>query len=203
MSSDYYTSPTTVGIIVVSDDIGVARMGRKDVLNFMTGIRFKKGLQAVEDKVNPTSELIKMYQKIFDVNGKQHVLIEDETFINKFSGAYSKYSDGYSKHDFAMLKEKYGIDEVLFVNASYGLLVKYEDYLGFVEIGKAGFCQIGAQIVDINNRKLKYRSKNMRYKKMERKWDSGGNYAYLEDTIWEAIMLAAKVERQAMLAIGN
>jgi len=30
-----------------------------------------KGLRAVQDNVNPTSELIKMYQKIFDVNGKQ------------------------------------------------------------------------------------------------------------------------------------
>jgi len=203
MNSGYYESPTTVGIIVVSDDIGVARMGNQGALTFVTSTRFMKGLRAVQDNVNPTSELVKMYQKIFDMNGKQHVLIEDETFINKFSGTF-KYSNGYSKRDFAMLKEKYGIDEILFVKASYGLLVKYGQYSRVVaEIGKAGFCQINAQIVDINSRKLKYRSSNIRYKKMTRKWDSSGNYAYLEENIWEAIVLTAKIERQAMLAIGN
>ncbi len=68
----------------------------------------------------------------------------------KFKG---EKADGkkYPTYDFSSYKNKYGIDELLFVNVNYGFMISY---YGMIETGKAAYTGITTQIIDLNDQHL-------------------------------------------------
>lgn len=202
MSSGYYQSPTTVGILIISNDIDMARTGSQGLLDYAItpGNRFIEGLETVEEDVEPTADITMLYQKIFEVNDKKYILIEsDEVFLQRMPRS-NKSGKKYSKYNFAALKSKYNIDELLFVDVKHGLLVSY---YGFIELEKTGYCNIVSEIINIDDSTVNYRNINLRTAKMQGKWNSGEDYSVLKAAILKAIELAIKEEKRVMLQTGG
>jgi len=197
MNPEYYKAPTKVGVLVISHDIDMARTGSQGLLDYAItpGNRFIEGLETVEDDVEPTEDITTMYQKIFEGNGKEYVLIEPEDPFREGIPRSGKSGKKYSQYNFAELKSTYGIDEVLFVRVNHGLLVSY---YGFIELEKTGYCNILSEIINIDDSSVSYRNVNLKTSKMQGKWNGGENYAYLRAAIWKAVEIAIKEERRAM-----
>jgi len=187
--------PTTVGILVVSNRISVAKSGRQGIIVSATtkGNRFKDALYTVEANItDPTDELIEIYRETFDTIGKQYFFIEDKINLDDFPSTFTR-DKRYSTYDYSSLKEKYDINEFLLVTLDYGLLVNYN---GLIETGKHGYCKIISKLINLHNNKVLYRGRNIGSEKLEGVWNSGRNYNYpfLEKAI--KIMLASGLEEE-------
>jgi len=196
MSGEYYKAPTTIGILVISQDIDMARTGSQGLLDYAVtpGNRFIEGLETIEDDVEPKATITNVYEKVFEANGKKYIVIDDEVFLNRMARS-GKSGKKYSEYNFATLKEKYNIDELLFVKLRHGLMVSY---YSFIELDKTGYCNIVSEIVNIDDSSVSFRNVNLRTAKMEGKWNGGENYSYLKEAILKATELAVEEEQRAM-----
>lgn len=191
-SSKQEQLPITTGILVVSDGISLVRaQGYWERL--VTEVkRFENALQSIEANVDPTAELYKMYQETFEENDRQYVLIEDKFSTDDFPKTFT-YNNAYSRYDVSKVKEKYDIDELLFIKLEYGLLV---NYYSVAVIGKKGYCQIYSEIINLKNNKLRHRKLNKQYAALDGKWNEGENYANLEKAVKDATTFVMQKERQ-------
>lgn len=199
MTNNQPKEPTTVGILIVSNDISVAKSGRQGIIvsAVTKGNRFKDALNTVEANItDPKAELIEIYRETFDTIGKQYFFIEDEINLDDFPSTFT-YDKRYSTHDYSSLKEKYDIDEFLLVTLDYGLLVNYH---GLIETGKDGYCKIISKLINLHNNKVLYRGRNMGSERLEGVWNSGRdyNYPFLEKAIKIMLVSALEEEREKL-----
>jgi len=184
-SSNQEQLPTTTGILIVSDGVNLATSYNPELRKWADREReyFKGILQPIEVVVNPTAELYEMYQETFEANGKQYLIIEENFSTDDFPKTFT-YDKRYSRYDVSRVKEKYDIDELLFVKLDYGLWVGH--------FSDQGYCRIYSEIINLKNKKLRYRKPNTKRVALDGKWDEDTNYPHLKKAVKNAITLHEK-----------
>lgn len=154
LSSEYWQKPTKVGILLNAGQPTKFKEGSQGLLDMAvtSGDKYKEALDLIGQKIHPKEELVTLYSEILKAKGKEVVLI-DEKFDPKTAKFKGEKAEGkkYATYDFASYKNKYGIDELLFVNVNYGFMISY---YGMIETGKMAYTGITTQIVDLNDQHL-------------------------------------------------
>ena len=91
----------------------------------------------------------------------------------------------YPKSDFRSMKEKYNVDEILFIKVhNYGLLLVYS---GVLLATKKGHTLIDTQIIDLKNNSLLQQNRFETNTGIKGDWTSGGDYKNLQTAIQTTI----------------
>ena len=187
LNQKFYNS-RKVGVIIQVDSIGTARTGSQGLLDvaLTQGNKYREPLHAIESKVNPTNSLTREISSILKSKNKQFIVITDEIIykdLPKFTPP--EYSDRkYFKKDLNAIKAKYKVDEVLYLNAKYGLLISY---YGLIEIGRQGYLNISNAIVDLDDNSLLSQNTISSTANITGKWNDGPAYDNLKNSIQEAV----------------
>jgi hypothetical protein len=197
LSKEYWNKPSKVGLFVNVNDPAKFRKGSQGLLDLAltSGDKYAPPLLKVNEKLNPKDSLVNMYTNILSVKGKEVVLISD-TFnaktAEKFKGTKvdgKKYSD----YDFTYLKNKYGVDEVLFVNLNWGLMISY---YGMIEIGRESFCYFDTRLVNTTDNSLYLANDNSKYTMLKGKWDVKPEYENVVSTVKISLNEAIETEKE-------
>ena len=141
LSADYWTKTSKVGIMVNVNPAAKFRQGSQGLLDLAltSGDKYQPVLANIDKTMNPQQDLINMYTEILKSKGKEVILIDekfDAKTAPKFDKSNADKSKKYSNYDFRALKSKYGVDEVLFVNVNYGMMISY---YSMIETGRAAY----------------------------------------------------------------
>jgi hypothetical protein len=98
----------------------------------------------------------------------------------------------YSKKDFRDLKAALNVDEVMYINVKYGLLVSY---YGLIELEKDGYVNVVTETVDLSDNSLLQQDNFQTVAKMDGNWKKGEDYENLRNAIQGAINNAATAIR--------
>lgn len=195
LSANYFKSPQKVGLIIETEKISASRFGSQALLEFALtlGKKFKGALDTVEPKIIPTEDLVSLYTGIYSKKGKDLVRLYD-TIHTKTAKKFEKPASTnkkYSKIDIRYLKHKYNVDEVLLVEISYGIMVKY---YSVIELAKYGYANIHSSIIDLKDNSLMYSGDSDSLIKLEGNWNMPPNYKFLENAIAAAIKSSIELE---------
>jgi hypothetical protein len=186
LNQEFYNTKK-VGIILQVDSIGMARAGGQGILDMALtpGNRFTEPLKKVEPKFNLNEILKSEITNILNTKNKQFQFIEqkiDFQNLTKFEKPNSEKK--YSKKDFRNLKVSNNVDEILFVNVKYGILVSYS---GFIEVDKNGYVNITTEVIDLNDNSLMQQENFQTVAKMNGNWKKGEDFENLTNSIQNAI----------------
>ncbi|AUP79239.1 hypothetical protein [Flavivirga eckloniae] len=195
LSDNYYTNQKKVGVVYLIDSIRVYREGSQGLLDvaLTPGKRFKEPLQIVDKKINPTNEIKGLYEGIFSAKGKPLKEIQFDYDVKKLK-KFEKPSSSkkkYHKYDLRSLKDK-GVDELLIVSVSYGLLVSY---YGMIETGKKGNSHIASEIIDLTDNSIVFKGYSDSVEKIKGKWKTPPEYENLANSISNAISKTINLEK--------
>lgn len=167
----------------------MAKAGSQGLLDiaFTPGSRFKKPLRSIEPKLNFKNTLKIEISKLLTSKNKAFAFIEenfDYKALKKF-GQKGTETKKFSKKDFRTLKKEHNVDEILYLNARYGLLVQY---YGFIEIGKQGYTNITTEIIDLEDNSLLQRERIFNTENIKGSWKKGNeNYDNMKNAIQKSI----------------
>lgn len=155
LSQDYWQKPTKVGVFVNVGQPTKFKEGSQGLLDMAvtSGDKYKEALDLIGQKIQPKGELIDLYTNALKSKGKE-VIIIDENFDSKTAVKFKgEKVEGkkYPTYDFSSYKTKYGIDELLFVDVSYGFMISY---YGMIETGKFAYTGATTQIIDMQGHHL-------------------------------------------------
>lgn len=195
LSADYFQSEKKVGIIQITNDINIFKEGSQGLLDMALtpGNKYREPLDIVDKEINPKIIISELYQEIYNVNNKPLQIIDDTidfTNLEKFQKPESE-KDFY-KFDIRYLKTKHNIDELLFVYVNYGLLISY---YGFIETGRAGYCQVSSEIINLDDNSLIYKNQSISKEAMKGKWKTPPLYENLKNSIKKAIDSSIQLEK--------
>lgn len=187
MKNNFYSNSKKLGIIYITDNIGIYKAGAQGLLDMAItpGDRFKEPLMIVDKTVNPTKQIESLFKENLISKNKDFIVLDyiyDPSNLGKFEqpeGSKIKYH----KYDLRDLKNK-GIDELLIINTKYGLLVSY---YGMIETGKSGYCRIDTEIIDLNDNSIIQKSLIDASEKINGQWKTPPKYENLENAIGAAI----------------
>lgn len=186
ISQQFYNNKK-VGIILQVDSISVAKAGSQGLLDMAIahGSRFKEPLQKVAPKIEISQPLKNQITKILQAKNKQFTFVEDKVDYNSLLDFEKTNSDKkYSKKDFRKFKLANNVDEILYINVRYGLLVSY---YGVIETGKQGYSNINTEIVDLDDNSLLQRETIQTMSTIDGNWKDGDDYANLKTAIQNAV----------------
>ena len=170
LSAEYWQKPTKVGILINDNPPAKFKEGSQGLLDMAvtSGDKYQEALNLIGKNIHPKEELTNIYSEIFKSKGKEIIIIDekfDHKTAKKFSGEKAE-GKKYSSYDFSDLKAKYGVDEILFVNANYGFMISY---YGMIETGKMAHAAIDTKIIDLNDQHLIMANQNFKNEVLK-KW---------------------------------
>jgi len=171
LSPDFYSSESKVGVILVTNEIGILQSGSRGALDLLLtqGKKYKEPLEAIDSKVNPKTKFEKLHLELLKSKGKNVTIVDrefDESQFEKF--VKPDKSKNYFKKDIRSLKDKYKVDELMIASISYGLNI---NYYGMIETGKGGYTHIATHIIDLNDNSIIYKTDSWGNGKLGKKWD--------------------------------
>jgi hypothetical protein len=187
MNKNFYNS-TKVGIILNVDSISFAKAGGQGLLDMALtpGNKYTEPLKTVEPFVKPTEKVKNEIEKILGSKNKQFEFINEKIDFETMK-KFEKPSSGgnYYKRDLRELKAKYNVDELMIVNAKYGILVTY--IKGLIEAKREGYSNINTSIVNLNDNSLLFQDNTKSLQKIQGEWKTPPNYDNLKNAIQVAI----------------
>jgi predicted small secreted protein len=129
-----------------------------------------------------------------DDKGKEVVLITD-TFDAKTAKKYDGIKvEGkkYSNYNFTYLKNKYNVDELLFVNLKWGVMISY---YSMIETGREGFCYFDTRLVNTSDNSLHLSNNNSQFSIIKGKWNVEPEYENAVSNIKIALDKAIEIEK--------
>jgi hypothetical protein len=194
LSPDYYSSESKLGLILVTNEIGILQSGQRGAIDVLLtkGNKYKEPLEAVDKKVNPKNKFEKLHMGLLKLKGKNASIVAkkfDESQFEKF--AKPDKNKKYFSKDIRALKDKYQVDELMITSISYGLNI---NYYGMIEAGKGGYSHIVSQIIDLNDNSIIYKSESWGNGKLGKKWDNPP-FEPLRIAVASAIQQSIEVER--------
>ena len=186
INQQFYNSKK-VGVIVQVDSISMAKAGGQGLLDMAltSGNRFTEPLKSVEPKFNVQENIKNEIAAILKSKNKQFEFLDlklNYKGLDKFEKPNSDTK--YSKKDFRNLKTTTNVDEILYLNVKYGLLVSYS---GMIEISKQGYVLISSELVDLNDNSLLQQETFQSVANIKGNWKKGDDYENLSNSIQEAI----------------
>lgn len=197
LSDNYYSNQKKVGVIYLIDSIGVYKEGAQGLLDMAltSGNRFKEPLSIIDKKINPNEDIKDLYRQLFKTKGKTLEEIDFDYDIEKLTKFEKPSSDKkFHKYDLRFLKDK-GIDELLIIDAQYGLLVSY---YGMIETGKMGNCRIDAEIIDLSDNSIIFKDFSNSVEKIKGDWKTPPEYENLSNSISTAIKKTIELEKSKL-----
>ena len=194
LKQEFYNNKK-VGIILQVDSIGMAKAGGQGLLDMALtpGNRFTEPLKKVEPKFNVKETLKAEITSILKEKNKDFVFIEQRLDYKNMIQFNKPNSDKkYSKKDFRDLKAALNVDEVMYINVKYGLLVSY---YGLIELEKDGYVNVVTETVDLSDNSLLQQDNFQTVAKMDGNWKKGEDYENLRNAIQDAINNAATAIR--------
>jgi len=187
ISSKFY-NPTKVGIIVDIDTIRFSKTGNQGFIDMALtpGNKYTEPLKTIDPFVNPTTKIKNELYNLLESKYKKFEFINEDVNIeelNKFEKPANSEGKFYNK-DLRGLKAKYNVDEIMFVNVSYGLLVQY---YGFMELNRFGYSVINSIIVNLDDNSLLFRDRTYNSQIINGEWKTPPNYDNLKNSIQTAI----------------
>lgn len=187
LNQNLYSNGNKMGVIVRVSDITVAQIGSRGLLDIALtpGNRFKEPLAKIDSTFDFKNEIKAEVNAMLAGKGKNYEFLPDTIAWNSIGNfrAPSESKLNYADLDFRPLKERYGVDEILFVDVHYGLAV---GYYGMIETGKDGFATIRAEVVRLSNNSLLVREHIDSYGKMKGNWKKD-EYDNLRNAIMKAM----------------
>lgn len=196
MNSEYFQKPSKVGIFVNVNDPQKFREGSQGLLDLAvtSGDKYQPLLDLVKKEINFKNELINIYTETLKARGKEVVVI-DEKFDPKTAEKYKgdkEESKKYFNYDMRYLKEKYGVDDVVFVNVNWGVMISY---YSMVETGRTGYASISNRVINLKDNSLYFSNDNSQVDVIKGKWNTPPNYDNAKGRIQEAVNKAIEVEK--------
>jgi hypothetical protein len=199
LSQDYFQSKKKVGLLLRVNKISKMRAGSQGLLDLAltSGDKFKIPLDTVERRIKANEKFTNLYTSIFSAKNKKLIILSEnvkdslEKNLKKFVKPENAQGKKYYQYDMRFLKEKYGIDELLVSNVSYGILVSY---YSMIEIGKNGQTLVNTVIVNLDDNSLLYANPSSAVTEIKGKWNVAP-YESLEKSIDESINLATIQEQ--------
>lgn len=109
----------------------------------------------------------------------------------KFSGNKAE-GKKYATQDFRYLKNKYQVDEVLFVNLNWGALISY---YSMIETGRSGYANFDTKLINTADNSLIFANNSVNMVPIKGKWNVGPEYQNAVGTIKEALDKGAETEK--------
>ncbi len=191
MNKQFYNSKK-VGVVLEVSNIGMAKSGSQGLLDMALtpGDRFKEPLQKIEKKIHLKDTLQQKIARILGSRNKAFVFLPDGTnYENLPDFSKPKSKKKFPKKDFRSLKGDNEIDEVLYINVKYGLLVSY---YGVIETGKQGYVNLTTQIIDLTDNSFLQAQTNQTVADIKGNWKSGADYENLKNAIQSAVRSSMK-----------
>lgn len=189
MNQQFYNTKK-VGVIIQTDSIGIFKSGGQGLLDIALtpGDRFREPLKSVEKQIMLNNILKNEVSSILQSKNKSFIIIDDKLDFQKFKKFESQdKSKKYFKKDIRELKEKYNVDEILYLNAKHGLLVSY---YGMVEIGKEGYADFQTYIFDLNDNSILLSNSIAEKSSIDGNWKKGENFENLKNSINSSVKKA-------------
>lgn len=198
LSNDYLNKPSKVGIWVNVSPATKYRDGSQGLLDLAltSGDKYEPPLKLATEKLNPKENLLQLYSDLLTSKGKEVVIINDEfdrknaTRIKSAEKAYDNKK--YFSYDLKNLKEKYGVDEVLFVDVNWGLMI---GYYSMIETDRSGFARFDTSIVNTTDNSLYLSHQNIKLNKIKGKWKTPPEYENIISTIKQTLEDAIEEEK--------
>ena len=196
MNAEYLNKPSKVGIFVNVNDPQKFREGSQGLLDLAvtSGDKYQPMLDLAKEKITFKDELIAIYSETLKTRGKE-VIIIDEKFDGKTAAKFKGdkiEGKKYSYYDLRSLKEKYGVDDVIFVNVNWGVIISY---YSMIETGRAGYIYLDNNVVNTTDNTLYFAQNNVKMEIIKGKWNTPPNYENALGKISEAVNKGIEVER--------
>ena len=196
LANEYWSKPSKVGVFVNVNDPTKSRQGSQGILDYAltSGDKYAPVLSKADEKLNPKTKLIAMYTDLLKAKGKEVVLINDAfdaKTAEKYKGSKVE-GKKYSNYDFTYLKSKYNVDEVLFVNLNWGLMISY---YSMIETGRAGFAYFDTRLVNTTDNSLYLSNDNIQQTPLKGKWNVEPEYEAAVSNIGSTLDKAIEIEK--------
>ena len=196
MNSEYFQKPSKVGILVNFTEPQKFREGSQGLLDLAvtSGDKYQPLLDVAKNEIDRKNELIAIYSETLKAKGKEVVVI-DENFDYKTAAKFKGdkvEGKKYGTYDMRYLKEKYNVDDIVFVNVNWGVIISY---YSMVETGRAGYALISNRVVNLNDNSLYFSNDNPQAVVIKGKWNTPPNFDNAKSKIEEALNKAIEVEK--------
>jgi hypothetical protein len=188
ISQNFYKG-TKVGVIIQMDnDPSVIRAQTNGITKIITDPddKYYIGLSKLKSNFNFKESLKTEISNALTSKNKTFEIISDnfnDASLTKFKAPNLEIE--YSKLDFRFMKEKYNIDEILFIKVhNYGLLLVYA---GVLLSTKTGHTVIDTQVIDLNDNSLLQQKRFETNTKIKGNWKGEGDYKNLQTAIQTTI----------------
>ncbi len=196
MNSEYLKKPSKVGVFVNVNDPQKYREGSQGLLDLAvtSGDKYQPLLDLTKKEIDRKNDLINLYTETLNAKGKEVVVIDeifDAKTAMKFKGDKVE-GKKYYNYDMKYLKEKYGVDDVVFVNVSWGVIISY---YSMIETGRSGYTYLENRVIDLKDNSLYYANDNVQTAIIKGKWNMPPNYDNAKSKIKESMDKAIEIER--------
>jgi hypothetical protein len=188
ISQEFYKE-TKVGIIIQMDnDPSVIRAQTDGITQIISDPenRFYIGLSKIKSNFTFKESLKTEISNALASKNKKFEIITDnfnDASLTKFEAPNLNME--YSKSDFRFMKEKYNVDEILFIKVhNYGLLLVYS---GVLLATKKGHTLIDTQIINLKDNSLLQQKRFETNTKIKGNWKGEGDYKNLQTAIQTTI----------------
>ena len=172
MNNKFYGNSTKVGILMVVDSANVTKKGAQGLLDMAisSGRKYKDPLKSIEKNINPKENTKLFLERVLNSKNKKYEFIDFVYKPKDFENFNytSNESEYYFKKDLRALKNKLNVDELMFVNVNYGIMI---DYYGAIEIGKQGYNATTISVVDLNDNKILFQDNVTSTENLKGKWN--------------------------------
>jgi len=198
LSPEYWKTPSKVGVFVNVNKPHKFKEGSQGLLDMAvtSGDKYQEALDLIGQQIQPKDELVNLYSDILKSKGKEIVIV-NETFdpktAQKFKGNKQE-GKKYSVYDFSNLKDKYNIDELLFINVDYGFMISY---YGMIETGKSAYFSANTNLINLADQSLALANFNAKSNPLK-KWKDN-NYEASVNGVNSAYQQVKELEKTAVL----
>ncbi len=187
ISQEFYKG-TKVGVIIqMNDDPSVIKATTAGTTEIITNPnnKFYVGLSKIKSNFGFKESLKKEISNTLTSKNKTFEIISDNFTDASLTKFEAPNEVAYPKLDFRFMKEKYNVDEILFIKVhNYGLLLVYS---GVLLATKKGHTLIDTQIIDLKNNALLQQKRFETNTGIKGDWTSGGDYKNLQIAIQTTI----------------
>ena len=186
LNSKFYNTKK-IGIYVISNteftEVYPNGSFNKYKLNdYRTGNIFE-ALKFIDININTKQKVLLQIENLFNNYKKNYVIINDTIDFKKLIKINQEDDTFYNK-DLSLIKEKYNIDEIMFVNINAGIL---EEYYPLFITKKRGYCDLKMEIIDLDDNRILFKNKIYRITKIKGKWKQPPFYVPLKNSVNSAI----------------
>ncbi len=196
MNSEYLSKPSKVGVFVNFNEPQKYREGSQGLLDLAvtSGDKYQPLLDFAKTQIDRKHELENIYAQALKARGKEVVIIDekfDPKTTEKFKGDKQEGKKYYT-YDLRYLKDKYQVDEVVFVNVDWGVIISY---YSMIETGRSGYAYLQNKVVNLQDNSLYFSNDNAQTEIIKGKWNVAPSYENAISKIDAALNKAISVEK--------